>query len=108
MHIDLSGVMDMGYRIVYRDGSVIWKKEHLRWTRVVLYGCICFLVFTMLTMHFWPDGKEILLSWLYPGNVEETRTALQHMASRLRAGESMSDAIFVFCQEILSGAQYPG
>lgn len=97
----------MGYRIEYRDGTVIWKKEHIQWTSVMLYGGLFFLVFAVLTMHFWPEGREILQSWLYLGDVEGTRNALLHMASKLQAGESLPDAIFVFCQDILNGAQYP-
>jgi len=97
----------MGYQIEYRDGLAVRKTEQFRWGRVLLFAGVCFLLFSVLTMHFWPEGEEILQSWLYPGNAAETKTALHHMASRLREGTSLSEAVFVFCQEILNGAGNP-
>ena len=106
--IDLSGVMYMGYRIVYGEGPVVWKNEKIRWGRVLLFGASCFAAFCMLTIHFWPEGSQILQQMLYPGDLRDTQAALHHLATRLRAGEALSDAVFVFCQEIVDGAKYPG
>ena len=100
--------MEMGYRIEYREGSVVWKLDTVRWGRVVLYSGVCFLFFVLFTVNYWPEGAELLRSWIYPGNVAQTRSALLHMASNLHGGASLSDAVFVFCQEILNRAGCPG
>lgn len=98
----------MGYRIEYGDTPVRWKTERLRWGRIALYGGICFLLFCVLTVTYWPAGAEMLADWIYPGDAEVTRQAFHQMALQLRAGESVKDAVMVFCREILDGAQIPG
>lgn len=42
--------------------------------------------------------------FLIPGDPTVTRTAATTMIDELRAGVSMSDAVTVFCKEILHGA----
>lgn len=106
--IDLSGGMDMGYRIEYCEGSVIWKEDRFRWGRALMLGGVCFLVFCAMAMYFWPEGGAILQSWLFPGDMIQTRNALRHMASGLEAGQPLMDTVYAFCREILNGAVNPG
>ena len=100
--------MYLGYRIVYTDGSAIWKKDNIRWGRVLLLATACFAAFYVLTNQFWTEGSQILQKMIYPMDLQETKAALHDLAASLRAGESLSDAVYVFCEEILVGAKYPG
>ena len=69
---------------------------------------VCFLLFLTLAINIWPETGDILQTWVYPGNVAETRNALHHMAGNIRAGVSLPDAVYAFCQEIVDGAPIPG
>ena len=98
----------MGYRIEY-DGEVVrWKQERMRLSRIVCYTLICFLIFGLLTYFAWPTGWQVFEQWIYPGDTMVTKTALTHMATNLRNGEQLTDAVVTFCREILDGAQIPG
>lgn len=69
----------------------------------VLFAGFCFV-----TLEFWIEGGEILQTMLYPGDAADIKTALQHMAFSLKTGEPLSEAVYVFCREILAGANYSG
>ncbi len=45
--------------------------------------------------------------WLLPGDPEVSATALENMVSSVKNGESLSDAVVAFCQEIVANAQMP-
>lgn len=94
----------MSYRIVYGEEPMHWQKKN-RTGRIVAYTAICLILFLTLTWKFWPAGAEVLQEVLLPGDAELTRQALTNMVENLRAGEAIGDAVSVFCQEIVDGAQ---
>ena len=97
----------MAYRIVYSDGSVRQGKRKLRPGAVLGYTAVCLALWGVLTVKFWPEGREALAQMLLPGDPAVTRQALVHMAANLRSGEAIGDAIMVFCREIVDGADLP-
>ena len=94
----------MGYRIEYGSAPVIWNPGKICWGRVLMRGTCLFAGLCVATAAFWPEGREALMNWLYPGNAAVTRLALIHMADRLKEGEELGEAVLVFCREILAGA----
>ena len=97
----------MGYRIEYDGEVVIWKPERINGLRIFSLAMIFLLLLGIYSYHFWPDGWEALETWIYPGNTRVTKEAFQNMAENLQAGVGISDAVTVFCREILDGAEIP-
>lgn len=98
----------MAYRIVYQEDTVVWIPEKLRWGRIAALSMVCFAGFCILAAKLWPDGAALIREAFHSEKVSAVRTGLQQMALHLRTGESLSDAVYVFCREILESAQYPG
>jgi len=46
----------------------------------------------------------VLQEWIYPGDMAVTRKALIQMASNLKSGAEIEEAVLVFCREVLAGA----
>lgn len=95
----------MGYRIVYGEkpfrkfGTCRIKK------RLGTMTAGFFLLFLLLTNLCWPEGRQKLWEICIPGNAQVTAAAFEAMVEDLRAGESVSDALTVFCQEIIHNAE---
>ena len=94
----------MGYRIEYGYGPVVWNPGKIRWGRVLCFSGALLAGLCTLISCFWPEGREVLREWFYPGNAVVTRQALIHMATGLQAGEPLGEAVLVFCREIMTGA----
>ena len=62
---------------------------------------IVLLVFLLLVNSCWPRGHAVLRDLLWPGEPEKTQQALETFVTQLRYGEPVTDAIELFCLEIL-------
>lgn len=98
----------MGYHIEYDKGTRAYEIRKKYPLRVYALTAGCFLLFLVLTLHYWPGGREVLQECLIPGDNRITFQALENMTDSLRAGSSLGDAVTAFCREILDGANYPG
>lgn len=89
----------MGYKIIYGKDPV---KKH-SFTR--LQGLICgfFLLFSLAVRLFWPAGSQVLRDLFVTDQLSQGAQAAVAMVEDLQQGESVSDAVSVFCQEILHG-----
>ena len=89
----------MGYKIVYGQDPV--KKYNF--TR--MQGLICgfFLLFSLAVRLFWPAGTQVLRQVFVTDRISHGAQAVIAMVEDLQQGESVSDAVSVFCQEILHG-----
>lgn len=102
MDIPLQGVMEMGYRVEYGKPSRRYEKEGGAGIRVALMT-LCFAgIFGFLTVKFWPDGAKVLDRLFSLEDWAVTRHALETMATELRAGLPVGDAVTAFCREIIS------
>ncbi len=75
--------------------------------RLWVMALACFLLFLVLTNHFWPQRANNLRHLLIPGDPEVTTQAFETMIHSLCAGEEISEAVTAFCREILEHAQLP-
>lgn len=94
----------MGYRIQYEPE--LNKKYHIavsRWPnrKQVVWSSLCVLLIGMAAI---PTVRQWVLEFLIPGDARVTTGAFTQMISDLRAGEDFSDAVTVFCREILAHA----
>lgn len=98
----------MGYRIEYDKGSKAYevRKEHSLRFPVMVASCL--VLFFLLTWVFWPEGVELLREMVIPGDNAVTTQAWDTMVDSLKSGASVSDAVTVFCREIIHGAEIPG
>lgn len=95
----------MGYRIVYGPEGVGQRKgmDSPKRLRGMIAGCL--LAFLILTVRFWPEGREKLEEALLPGDPVVTKQAFSTMTERLQAGETITDAVTAFCQVVMDGAE---
>lgn len=94
----------MGYRIEY--GTSGSEKRSLAVKRYpMLYMTVLFFIgFLLLTVAFWPEGRNTMLRIILPGDSEVTAAALRGVVADLQAGADFSEVVTAFCREILAGA----
>lgn len=94
----------MGYRIEYDSGKKqyeVRRKDPLRFPAMVAGALV---LFVLLTMVFWDAGAAAIRDALIPGDDVVTLQALESLASDLRSGASVQEAVTAFCREIVDGA----
>ena len=95
----------MGYTIRYENkgDKIISRSSNKRFRYtwlIVLSGII--LMSIALTKSTDP---ETIKEWLIPGNPMVTKAAFSLMIDELREGESFTDAVTTFCNEIIAGGK---
>lgn len=94
----------MAYRIEYGDtGSVKLPIKLVRRKKTAMVAVAIGVVF--LATLLIPQGRVMIRNAVLPGNEAVTAEALQGLASDLRAGEDLSDAVTTFCRYIISESE---
>lgn len=93
----------MSYRIEY-DGRID-KYEVVQDTtsRFPVLLTAAFGLFLLLTLCFWQEGAEQLISFLIPGEDAVTVQAFYNMTNDLRSGAGVREAANTFCQSVIHG-----
>ncbi len=94
----------MGYSILYEPElnkklKIPNQNRKFLLTVGTLAVCVIFVILCLLT-----PVRTVLRDFLIPGDPDVTQSAFSQMVSDIREGESFSDAVTVFCQEILEHA----
>lgn len=93
----------MSYQIEY-DGTI--GKYEVRKMHPWRFPALCATVFFFLAagcvLH--PQSRELLRSFLIPGEDAVTVLAFQTMTDDLRSGAALGDAFRDFCQVVIHGA----
>lgn len=94
----------MNYRIEY-DGARVKKRairvtKAKKWTIILVCAAVIASGFML-----WPRGRMMLRDFVLPGDGAITDRALQGLVENLRSGQPMSDAVEVFCKEIIHGVE---
>lgn len=86
----------MGYRIVYNQDPV--KKYRFlplqNWIAMFLF------LLALVVRITWPSGAQMLREIFVPKELSREAEAVVAMVQQLQLGDSISDAVEVFCQEI--------
>lgn len=90
----------MGYRIDYQPIPKIRRAE-IRRTRRAAFTAVCFILFLLLVSSCWPEGAQMLRSWLLPGDGSVAVAAMEELSRDLKAGQSFPGAWEVFLQRVL-------
>ncbi len=98
--VECSGVINVGYRIVYGAEPVIQKKSSGT-VRIRVLVALSFLAFAWTVRLLWPEGRAVLAMHLLPGDQTLAETAFLNLLEHLKHGERMVDSLTVFCREIL-------
>lgn len=96
----------MSYRIVYGpEITVPVQKSNSRW-RIQMLTAVFLFLFVVTVRICWPQGTEMLRSWLLPGQPGVTEAALFDMMEGLRDGATTGEALTDFCWQIIHGQIY--
>lgn len=95
----------MAYRIVYGADMQKKHKSEFNFLQFQVMTAVFLLLFTLGVRQFWPEGTQKLREVLLPDTQNETQSAFETLAENLASGESIGDAVTVFCQEILHDAE---
>lgn len=87
----------MGYRIEYPADP---KTKRSQGFRTFLFLALFSVVILGIIRK---DSREFLQKLLFPGDAAVAVSAFENMASELKAGSSLSDAFFRFCQQVFRG-----
>ena len=90
----------MAYRIVYGPEQAI-RKNHNSSTRVRVMIAMSFLLFAWTVRLLWPEGRNLLMKCLLPGDVTRTEAAFIELLRNVRQGFGLADSLTVFCREVL-------
>ena len=93
----------MSYQIVYGSEKKPQKQPGKHSLRTGLTAGII-LIALMGVLRFTGIGT-MLWQKMIPGDPEITTAAFENMTEYLRNGRSISDAVVVFCQTVIEGAQ---
>ena len=93
----------MSYQIVYGSENMpsICQEKKRRHTGLAL----CVLGILMLGILRISGWGNALLQHLIPGDPVITTEAFQNMSTCLKSGQSLSEAVFVFCDTIIQGTK---
>ena len=92
----------MSYQIIYdpKDIHKANKRRKHRYAKIA----ICILgIFIFEILRFTGWGNTIW-QYLIPGDPVITTEAFQKLSDGLQSGQSLSDAVFVFCETVIQGA----
>lgn len=94
----------MSYRITYPSFGEEKKQPPAKrgWTGVVSAALVAALVFGAIAVK--NRGLTWVQAYLLPGDPAVTAAALDGMVEDLRSGESITEAVKAFCQEIIAHA----
>jgi hypothetical protein len=94
----------MAYQIQYGKSTIkerIAKIRSLKNLEIYKWAIIGTAMMTIFLL-----GHFGALDFLIPGDREVTKEAFNTMVEDVREGESVSEAITAFCEEIFAGAEY--
>ncbi len=92
----------MGYVMEYGCGVAVKLPLKKKKRKILpIMGAILAIVL-VLTVQMLPGVRASLWKHLLPGDAAVTAQALQTLAADLQEGESFSDAVTAFCQQILT------
>lgn len=100
--------MALSYRIVYGPVPKMKRGGQGRRLRIQLMAAVFFLIFVLGVRLVWPEGSELLQSYLLPGEKGVTEAAFSVMITDLQAGEPLGEAVTAFCRQVIAGAQTVG
>ena len=90
----------MGYRVIYGQDRLS-QENRGKTIGIRTLTALCFGIFALLVRCLWPEGRELLMTYLLPGQQSVTQAAFTEFLVNLRQGSAMVDAFTVFCKEIL-------
>lgn len=92
----------MGYRIAYEPGRRIKRTEKRRNPLIIPLIVLLTAALALISL-CWPEGKQFLLSVLFPSDAAVTVAALENMAQKLGEGVPLSETFRQFCLQVVAG-----
>lgn len=94
----------MAYRISYgTDVPKQYQKQRIgNPFRLQIMTAACLVLFTLLVGRFIPAGQNVLRNCLLPDSGSVTQQALDRFVADLRQGMTVGDALFTFCETVIS------
>ena len=90
----------VAYRIIYGPEPVMDKRVKSS-VRIRIWIALSFLALAWLVRMFWPDGRNLMVMYLLPGDPSRTEAAFSMLLDSLRQGFGIVDSLTVFCRHIL-------
>ena len=97
----------MGYHIDYGLASQRKSDGTGSLFRIAAATALFFLLFCMIIWTCWPEGREVLCAFVFPGGGQTTIEAAEVFVYELKNGEPIKDALTHFCREILYHGDIP-
>jgi hypothetical protein len=91
----------MAYRVVYHPDRKEPEKSGGSGFRITLFTLIFLGFFVVIVNCCWPAGRERLQYLFIP---EESKAAVHELVDDLKHGESLADAVQVFCETVIENA----
>lgn len=92
----------MSYRVVYVPTEYPENPQCGAGIRLLMLSGSFLLILLALTAAFWSEGKEVLEALAEARGSLISRQALEAMASHLRQGMPVGEAVTAFCRDVIS------
>lgn len=93
----------MGYRVEYGPAPEKVPSFFVK-NRVWMMTAIFLMLFALAVKLFWPEGTAALCQVFLPGESGTMQSAISGLIDHLQSGQTFSEAMTVFCKEIITDA----
>ena len=92
----------MPYRITYGPSAPPRAQQRDKPSRIRLLTAAWLLIFALLVRAFFPAGSAQLRAVILPDPDNITQSALAGFMADLQSGAPLGDALYAFCEEVIS------
>ena len=90
----------MSYQIFYNATGSVYRKPRKKYSLpILLAGAVLLTGITLRIV--WPDKTEKAIKLLFPWTEQSVVQAYGRMTDSIHMGESVKDAVAVFCKDII-------
>ena len=91
----------MSYRITYVPTESDIGEKRGRGIRLLILSSSFLLVLGMITVKYWPEGREVLRRLMNSGMTFVRQENLDNLARQIRVGVPVGEAVTAFCRELI-------
>ena len=91
----------MSYQVFYGNTKYDIAENKGAGIRLLLLSGSFFLIFGMLTVRFWPQGREVLLRLMEAGKNTSVPDSLEALAREIHMGIPVGEAVTAFCRDVM-------
>ena len=95
-------VMALSYQVTYVSTETDFGHKQGAGIRLVMLSVSFLLIFGLLTVKWWPEGREVLENLANSNPWALYRGSLDCLANQIRQGMPVGEAVTAFCRDLVA------